>query len=386
MDIYVVKEGDNVDSIAASFGIPVETLTWSNQIEAPYRLAVGQALYISGPDNEDDAAGYRRLLYSFGYAYPFINLRTLRETLPHITDLYVFSYGFTEEGKLINPTSDDAWMIEEARNGGVRPVLTLTPLGADGRFNNNLVTVLVRNPDVQQRLIWELGRTMQERKFEGLDLDFEYVERDDREGYAEFVRKVTTIMNQFGYEVTVALAPKTSADQPGLLYEGIDYRLLGEAANGVMLMTYEWGYTQGPPMAVAPINMVRRVVNYAVSEIARDKISLGIPNYGYDWPLPFERGVTRARTISNLEAVQIGIDFGVEIQFDTTAMSPYFRYWQYGVQHEVWFEDVRSIKAKFDLIKEYGLAGAGYWQLMNFFRANWLMMEELFTVERAGEL
>lgn len=385
MDIYVVKEGDNVDSIAASFGIPVETLTWANQIEPPYRLAVGQALYISGPESGAGAGGNRRPLYSFGYAYPFINLRTLRETLPHITDLYVFSYGFTEEGNLVFPASDDAWMIEEARNGGVRPVLTLTPLGADGRFNNNLVTVLVRNPDVQQRLIWELGRTMQERKFEGLDLDFEYVERDDREGYAEFVRKVTAIMNQFGYEVTVALAPKTSADQPGLLYEGIDYRLLGEAANGVMLMTYEWGYTQGPPMAVAPINMVRRVVNYAVSEIPKDKISLGIPNYGYDWPLPFERGVTRARTISNLEAVRMAIDFGVEIRFDTTAMSPYFRYWQYGVQHEVWFEDARSIKAKFDLIKEYGLAGAGYWQLMNFFRANWLMMEELFTVERAGE-
>lgn len=386
MDIYVVKEGDNVDSIAASFGIPVETLTWANQIELPYRLAVGQALYISGPESGAGAGENRRPLYSFGYAYPFINLRTLRETLPHITDLYVFSYGFTEEGNLVFPASDDAWMIEEARKGGVRPVLTLTPFGADGRFNNNLVTTLVHSPDVQQRLIWELGRIMQERKFEGLDLDFEYVERDDREGYAEFARKVTAIMNQFGYEVTVALAPKTSADQPGLLYEGIDYRLLGEAANGVMLMTYEWGYTQGPPMAVAPINMVRRVVNYAVSEIPRDKISLGIPNYGYDWPLPFERGVTRARTISNLEAVQMAIDFGVEIRFDTTAMSPYFRYWQYGVQHEVWFEDARSIKAKFDLIKEYGLAGAGYWQLMNFFRANWLMMEELFTVERAGEL
>ena len=54
-------------------------------------------------------------------------------------------------------------------------------------------------------------------------------------------------------------------------------------------------------------------------------------------------------------------------------MSPYFRYWQYGVQHEVWFEDVRSIKAKFDLIKEYELSGVGYWQLMSLFRANWLM-------------
>lgn len=133
-------------------------------------------------------------------------------------------------------------------------------------------------------------------------------------------------------------------------------------------------------MAVAPINMVRRVVEYAVSEIPPEKISLGIPNYGYDWPLPYERGVTKAATINNLEAIQIAIDHGAEIRFDETAQSPYFRYWQYGIEHEVWFEDVRSMKAKFDLIKEYGLSGAGYWQLMNFFRANWLLLEDTFEI------
>ena len=135
-------------------------------------------------------------------------------------------------------------------------------------------------------------------------------------------------------------------------------------------------------MAVAPINMVRRVVEYAVSAIPKEKISLGIPNYGYDWPLPYVRGVTKAESISNLEAVERAIDFGVEIRFDETARSPYFRYWQYGIQHEVWFEDVRSISAKFDLIREFGLTGAGYWQLMSFFRPNWLLMEEEFRIER----
>ena len=83
-----------------------------------------------------------------------------------------------------------------------------------------------------------------------------------------------------------------------------------------------------------------------------------------------------------MEAIQLAIDHGVEIQFDELSQSPYFRYWQYGVQHEVWFEDVRSLKAKFDLVKEYGLGGVGYWQLMRYFRANWLMLDELFDIER----
>ena len=378
MDIYVVKQGDSVDSIAKSYNISAETILWDNQIEYPYRLAVGQALYISDGNTVEG----RKLLYTSGYAYPFINEEVLEETLPYLDGLKVFSYGFTLEGELIPPMSDDAWMIERAQQWGTRPILTLTPLGEDGHFNNNLVSALVRSHELQQRIIWELGRTMQDKGFGGLDIDFEYVLADDRLGFAAFVGLATRVMNLFGYPVTVALAPKTSAEQRGLLYEGIDYALLGEAANRAMLMTYEWGYSQGPPMAVAPINMVRRVVDYAVTAIPREKLSLGIPNYGYDWALPYERGVTRAKTINNHQAVQLAIDFGVDIRFDETAMSPYFRYWQYGIQHEVWFEDVRSIKAKFDLIKEYELSGVGYWQLMSLFRANWLMLNEMFYIER----
>ena len=135
-------------------------------------------------------------------------------------------------------------------------------------------------------------------------------------------------------------------------------------------------------MAVAPLNMVRRVVEYAVSAIPVEKISLGIPNYGYEWPLPYVRGTTKAQSISNREAVARAIDHGVPIRFDETAWSPYLRYWQYGIQHEIWFEDVRSIQGKFDLIREYGLLGDGYWQLMNFFRPNWLLMQEKFRIIR----
>lgn len=109
---------------------------------------------------------------------------------------------------------------------------------------------------------------------------------------------------------------------------------------------------------------------------------MGIPNYGYDWPLPFERGVTKAETISNQEAVQIAIYQGATIQYDEVAQSPYFNYTQDDVEHVVWFEDPRSMTAKFELIKEYGLSGAGYWQLMNYFRANWLILENMFQIER----
>ena len=152
------------------------------------------------------------------------------------------------------------------------------------------------------------------------------------------------------------------------------------AADSVLLMTYEWGYAGSPPMAVAPLDQVRRVVEYAVTRIPPAKISLGIPNYGYDWTLPFGEGAPRARTIGNVEAAQQAAEKEAEIFFDEAAQTPYYSYNEDGITHEVWFEDVRSIAAKFALIEEYKLHGAGYWQLMRLFRASWILAEDTFRI------
>ena len=122
-------------------------------------------------------------------------------------------------------------------------------------------------------------------------------------------------------------------------------------------------------------------MEYALTEIPADKIDLGIPNYGYDWPLPYERGVTKATTIGNVQAVRIAVEQGAEIRFNELAESPYFNYVSDdGVEHEVWFEDVRSMQAKFNLIREYDLRGCGYWQIMQWFRANWLLLQNQFYI------
>ena len=378
MEIYVVKSGDTVDSIAASYGISVSSIIYNNQLVYPYPLAVGQALLLSA--GEDSAPDYPAWVN--GYAYPFIQQSVLNETLLYLSSLSVFSYGFTTEGELIMPTPDDTFMISAALQAGVRPVLTLTPLGPDGNFNNALISAVVNDPAAKDNLLSNLLATVQEKNFQGVDIDFEYIRPEDRLPFADFVADVRNFLSPYGYHVSVALAPKTSDTQAGLLYEGKDYRLLGEAADSVLLMTYEWGYTYGPPMAVAPVNKVREVVEYAVTRIEPSKIDLGIPNYGYDWTLPFVQGSSRATTVSNQEAVRIAIEAGVPIQFDEVAMSPFFRYEKDGQMHEVWFEDVRSYQEKFALLPAYGLRGMGYWQIMRFFRPNWLLLQNTFRIQK----
>ncbi len=380
MEIYIVRPGDSVDRIAAAYQIPPDSIIYNNQLTYPYPLAIGQALLLSVPGSQPAPDVTLPFVYPGGYAYPFIDQWVLEQTLPYLSSLYVFSYGFTLEGTLVPPQIDDAPLIATAKAYGVAPILTLTPFDDSGQFNNHLISQAVNQEDIKQTLLDNLVTTVSAKGFEGVDIDFEYILPEDRIPFADFVRDVGNAMHTLGYPVSVALAPKTSDTQTGLLYEGKDYRLLGEAADYVLLMTYEWGYTYGPPLAVAPLNKVREVVEYALTKIPASKINLGIPNYGYDWPLPFVQGSSKATTIGNVEAVEIAIAQGVPIQYDETAQSPYFNYVKEGIAHEVWFEDVRSLSGKFGLVEEYGLRGMGYWQIMRLFRANWLLLADTFTI------
>lgn len=239
MDIYIVKQGDTVDSIADSYGISVPSIIFNNQLVYPYPLAIGQALLLS--TEGANAPSYPAFVN--GYAYPFIEQGILDETLPFLSSLSVFSYGFTIDGELIPPTPDDSFMIRSALSSGVRPVLTLTPFGPDGNFNNYLITSVINNDEAKSNLLSALLATLQEKGFQGVDIDFEYILPQDRIVFADFVADVRNFLSPYGYHVSVALAPKISDDQAGLLYEGKDYRLLSQAADSVLLMTYEWGYT-----------------------------------------------------------------------------------------------------------------------------------------------
>lgn len=368
--IYVAERGDTLEGISRQTGIPVWKIVYDNQISDRNRIVPGQALLLLAPGEDGNLAAGRT---AGGYAYPFIEPELLEQTFPALKELLVFSYGFTFEGDLVPPLQNELWMVETAWKHGAEPLMVLTPF-SEGAFNNQLVKVLVENDPIQDRLIGQMLETVKDRGYAGVDVDFEYVLPENRIQYADFVGKLRSRMNAEGYRVSVAVAPKVSDEQRGLLVEGEDYALLGENADAIFLMTYEWGYTYGPPMAVAPLDKVRQVVEYALTRIPAEKLILGIPNYGYDWQLPYERGVTRARTIGNVEAVDLAAENGAVIEYAPVAQSPWFTYRKNGMEHVVWFEDVRSIEAKWNLIKEYGLLGGWYWNLMRPFRANWLIL------------
>lgn len=168
-----------------------------------------------------------------------------------------------------------------------------------------------------------------------------------------------------------------------MLYEGHDYPAHGRIMDFIFFMTYEWGWSGGPPMAVSPLNQVRRVLDYAISVVPKDKIMMGIPLYGYDWTLPYVPGGRWAKSISSQQAIELAARYGVSINYDHVAQAPFFHYTdEQGNRHEVWFEDARSIQAKFNLVKELGIRGFFYWVLGRDFPQNWLLIQDNFVVRK----
>ena len=69
-------------------------------------------------------------------------------------------------------------------------------------------------------------------------------------------------------------------------------------------------------MAVAPIQSVERVLEYAITEIPPEKILMGLPSYGYNWTLPYKKGESKAQSVSGITAVELASQYGAEIYFD----------------------------------------------------------------------
>lgn len=372
--VHTVAEGETLTAIAEQYGVTVRQLYRNNPLLDGLPLVYpGQTLVISFTDDPTVP------LQTNSYAYPFITDRQLRGVLPFLTYLAPFTYGFTETGELV--MLSDERLLTVTRDYGTLPLMHISTLTDAGVFSNALSHIALSDPAVGDTLIAEITRTVEEKGYVGADVDFEFILAEDALAYGAFLQRLRTALAVNDKLLFSALAPKTSADQPGLLYQGHNYAAVGAAVDYVLLMTYEWGYTYGPPMAVAPLPNVRRVVEYALSEIPAQKIFLGAPNYGYDWPLPFVRGETRATSISPERAVELAVRYGAEIQYDTVAEAPFFEYRdENGVAHVVWYEDVRSIAARLQLPVEYGLPGVGFWDAMRPAIANFMVLNALYRL------
>ena len=365
-----VHEVPRSDEVIATL-VRGDSLTVLDETNGWYRvrLANGQVGYVNTfavSTSHTSNTQARRGKYDVVAYYVTDSLRpsgpSLRENLDVITTLVPWMWEVLPSGymNLSFDARDVGQALRVAGENGLKSLALVHNIrqtqSGEVNFDVSLSHAVLANAQSRQNAVEDIYRVLREWDMSGVHIDFEMVLPSDRQNLNLFIKALSERLRPAGLAVTIAVPSKTYNDISSTWAGGFDYGTIGQYVDQMMLMTYDEHWRGGPPGPVASIGWVERVVRYAISTgVPPEKIVLGIPAYGYDWPAS-----GRGRSVTYRQAMELASAHGARIQWDDVAKVPYFKY---GAGRTVYFEDRSSVSHKIELVKKYGLAGISLWRL-----------------------
>jgi spore germination protein len=425
MLIYIVQPGDTIDSISQRYGVSVAKLIQDNELINPYRLVPGQTILIVSPEqiyivqegdtlssiatahgitlmqllrnnpflsNRDYIYPGETLVISYnntqgkittiGFTYPYIKEETLRKTLPFLTYLSVFNYRATRAGDIIT-VDDDSKISQIAIEYGVAPLLMIATISTQGVPDLESAYDILLNEEYQENHIDLLLEMITLKGYSGANIVFSYLNETNQRFYQNFLTRISERFRREGYLLFVTVNPNfASVDNDGS-FEKVEYSGFSQAVENIIYLQFVWGAQTGPPAPISSISNIRTFMDYVLTMVPPDNVILGQPMNGYDWALPYVPGKTEAHSLTPNAILSLAIDVEATIQYDEASQTPYFTY-ELGfgspVQHIVWFINAVSIDALVKLISEYGLDGAGIWNIMIYNSQLWLLINSQYEI------
>lgn len=314
---------------------------------------------------------------------PYWNLKTANELdLSALSTIYYFAVDINPDGSF--NTADPGWTnlnspeVKNLRfkilNSGKRWGLTIVNLDQDSIARN------VNNADRRENLVENTVRLMKDEGFQDLNIDLEYIGVPDDGLTKNFTALVSDMTDRVHREIP---GSKVSLDgfadsiaKPKIF----DMRTIGQTVDFVVIMAYDIhrlnSIAAGP---IAPLlgkgkyeYDVTTAVNEYSSVVPTEKILLGVPFYGYEWPTEdntkgaFVIGSYIGPEISSYHrSVQTAADHNASINFDDESGSVWFSYFatESGSWRQVWFENERSMGLKLNLVNKAKLGGVAIFAL-----------------------
>jgi len=296
-------------------------------------------------------------------------------SLDGLTAIGLFALEVDGKGNIITANSegpDGGWamwnnpkinnLIARAKKKRVRVELTVKA------FDRGNIERLVVSDDAQKVFISNVLHLINLKSLDGINLDFEYVGTPPSKVTAGFTRLVTNLNAELdrqipGSSLTVDTYINAAAI-PGIF----DVELLSEQADSLIIMGYDIHTPKGNPGPVAPLEGTVSILGFMQSyleKVPSDKLILAVPYYGYDWPLKPDGTATGepGRTLPYAEIAQMSK--GKNIIWDDIAQTPSIRYIdsETSIPRILFFENIRSLGAKYDFINKKNLKGMGIWAL-----------------------
>jgi spore germination protein YaaH len=283
----------------------------------------------------------------------FPSLKAHSDLLNEISPLW---YSVKPDGSLQKEVNAQALAFAQQHKIKVVPLVNLVPSQ----------DTILKDRAAEDRAIGNLAQEVKTHGYSGIDIDFEFVpnsrQKDfsvDRDRLTVFMKKMYTAMSNMQKETQMAVLPHVgvSPEMAGIY----DYGALAPYLTKVTIMCYDHSQASSPPGPVAPFSWVEQNITTAIKQGFRpEQISLGVANYGYDWPAGQSGGFSRP----SKDIMQETAAHGIQVKWSDKYQEPYYTYTdRAGNTREVWFENENTLKAKMDLVKKYKLSGISIWRL-----------------------
>ncbi len=281
-------------------------------------------------------------------------MRTVRDFPGALDEVSPFWYESRPDGQVADsPKPERPEVIQSLRALGLRILPTIRAF--DATATSSIITDDAKRAFHIERIV----ALVVSREYDGIDIDYESIRPEDRDAFSRFIRELGPALRARGKILVTTVYAKTSFPGSPASSYGHDYQAIGEASDHVRIMAYDQHYPGGPPGPVASIVWVERVLDYAITKIPRGKIILGIPSFGYDWPV----AGGRAASVVHDDVAGLSLAHNAPVRWDEAAQSPFFRYDAGAGEHLVWFENNRSLQAKVELAKKFRIGGVAIWRL-----------------------
>lgn len=274
----------------------------------------------------------------------------------NINMIAVFNYSFDANDNIKTVDMPQQNTVVYANDNGIIPLAVVHNI-YNGSFDKELLHNMLSNKDKRETLIRNILVEIVRNGYGGVNVDFENIGREDKDLFTMFVQELKDVLSRHGYITTVCVPAKTGDKYVSSWNYAFDYEKIGKAADYIIIMAYDEHYMSSKPGAIASVNWVKDVLDYATLIVDPNKIILGLALYGYDW------SNAKGTAVPAKNCERLAYENNAKIEWDKQTMSPHFAYTKNSVYHEVWYENNDSLRVKIDLARKYKLAGTGYWRL-----------------------
>jgi spore germination protein YaaH len=270
-------------------------------------------------------------------------------------------------------------VLEEAQKQHLPVMPIVASIGKDA-FH-----ALLANPTAKKAMIAALIRESKNNGYTGFQFDFEDIAWTDRDALSEMVKETADAMHAEGLKLSMATVPNAPG-YPGKsgfatwIYEdwrgAYDLKSLAQSVDLICLMTYDQNTRWTTPGPVAGWDWTIENLDYALKVVPKEKLSLGIPVYGYHWyagiPAMREDPATKKREphpnisadyIGTPEALLLAREYKGVPQWDAIDHTAWFYINRDQMREWVFYTDKRTFEDRYKLVEERGIEGFCSWVL-----------------------